>query len=1711
MDEEAGVKPDRLYGVLTTGNAEDKLMAVSQLKREVKQQNIDLGYAIGYFEALELAVGSSDQALSATGFSCLCSLIKRITLQDASVLKGAAHIALPILVEKLGDDKASVRTSARKTFDGFWMACPEESEEALRERSLVHPNPTVRFESLQMLLSRVQLQSSKFAFRPFTPIVAQLLLDDDDRVQSAAAELLEFFFKSAKHVAKVDLQRTMHRQGVPKPLMTNILRAIGFDSSGGSTSALGHYPGTSRPSEEGSRSAPVKPFKEEPVRSALSITFVTSQDGYEMEDLKPTNISSGLEIRNVVEAAEPAFANPTEHNWADRERAYRRMRAFIRGNAATDFVEELQWTLKELAGGISKDIVSLRTTLVCQSCQLFRESAMVLGTQLDTLEPCLTSVVKMAKGTKKITGQLASLTFNTVVIHCAYSQRYLYHIQEALRDKAAQPKVYALQWLRVVVACHHHRQVLDSSLSLISALVRAALGDAHPSVREGARHAFWAMHAVWPREADSLLRSTDNNIQKGLESSRPDRESGEPHNGAPTVTTTTTAVPRSKSRTGVRPGENKDSLASRSRGINSAPVQSTSTTGTSSGTVAGIKREIGKTGRLGAPQRQPIRRPNNISASSRTSNAVAPPTPTAPTLMELLTSPMESERYARGIKVLSLLLTRSDIPSTIEIAHPVTMPRPDSISMIMRKLLNSARGAVSDVVNQLAKEELLPVLLQFVDTPLLISGLVKHIYPSSELADALNPLSGAINKEEAFETAATLFDGQKLESDIVKLALLSWLTTLAREIEHPSRIKNCLPSFAQCLDGDIEGDVYMQTLMLMQELSAYYELGPVIEEIISRYDGIKAESVSPTKQEPIAEEMAVDNAPRTPEPVNAEPVEAPKTPAMEVDSPKSLDPADVELPPSPVLAGEVEAPELTSQSPKLIPEHDKDEETLSNAVDVSMAEETHVDDVVRPASPVVKSPISPEAVEEAEDPEDSQVKMSDQPREGLPESEIENVASMAEDEMMDTSIGEERQDNKMKNEEDSSSEEEVSKSSEESVEEENSGSEPEDDQLMPPEPEDVILPNEAALMGSFVEKIQEMKSSTQEDTQVEAEPKADRVEEIEDDDSEVQVVDERTTNMEGDIAESGEDQAAPVAEQIEDSVMEEDQVAAVAEQIEDSVMEEDQVAAVAEEAEDSVMEEHPVAPVAEKVEDSIMEEHQVAPEAEEVEDSVMEEDECVKEASEPQEKGHEDSMEEDERASETADDPEQAQQEAVSTIRFVQPKESIESSTEAAPESNNGHLPLQEVNLNTADNVEERSIDQAEKVEEQPIDPAPVHEQDDQEANDGVSEDSNYTIEKPNDIVKEANDETANTVVAAKQESTAEDENKMDVDSPKRAIGLGVVDPPRTPARAIKDLHEQIESKLSIYEDKVRSIPHSPSMQASTPLATPTKRMAMRSMSASPGSPSLSWYSFESKKQYCMSPLPTKQNEAGALFESLISQLDDASIDAHGFRKLITIVRRAKDRKSNEVACELWRQERWQARLQSSLLNYLQQGGSGVISEAQLNQGLLQLKQLLYLHNETFMGHERAVLASLMTVAGSTTNKTVIFGALGETQDEVIRLSKYDRTSRQRVIESTLGFATHYPQLNREQKALCVSTISKVLRHVVMASEVDLYLNPIMELVLRSIGDNETYVRKESYPVLVGLRKVLDEQTFNTHVMDKLSTGQRHLMEYYWSKRTSTS
>lgn len=122
------------------------------IKTGIKQHNVPEACVPQLFDGLRAASSSQHAALVNAGFTSLNHLITRLSRQDQKVLAKEAARTLPVVLEKLGDQKDKYRTLATQGLATLYAVAPVDVERSVKNTAMVGKNPRAKEASMSWLL-----------------------------------------------------------------------------------------------------------------------------------------------------------------------------------------------------------------------------------------------------------------------------------------------------------------------------------------------------------------------------------------------------------------------------------------------------------------------------------------------------------------------------------------------------------------------------------------------------------------------------------------------------------------------------------------------------------------------------------------------------------------------------------------------------------------------------------------------------------------------------------------------------------------------------------------------------------------------------------------------------------------------------------------------------------------------------------------------------------------------------------------------------------------------------------------------------------------------------------------------------------------------------------------------------------------------------------------------------------------------------------------------------------------------------------------------------------------------------------------------------------------------------------------------------------------------------------------------------------------------
>ncbi|CAG9936961.1 unnamed protein product [Clonostachys rosea f. rosea IK726] len=482
-----------------------KVQFVTNIKSGIKQHNVPETCVPQLFDGLRAAASSQHNAIVNVGFTALNHLLTRLSRQEPKLLNKEAARTLPLIIEKLGDQKDKYRATAMQALNTLYSVNPGDVERFIRNSAMTGKNPRAKESAMQWLLQTHKEQGLQF--RSYVPLLMDLLEDADGMVRDVAKSTVIELFRNAPNTAKSDLKRQLKNFKVRPAIEQAIVKELA--------------PTGARPETPANAAPAARPVLAASVSSMSSERPITPAVDVRAENIEPQYVNTNRELDDIFKGMAWFFeGRESEQNWIKREESMVTLRRLNAGNATSDFPDTFLAGLRGMLDGIIKAVTSLRTSLSKEGCGLVQDIAVAFGPAMDPMvELLMQTFVKLSAGTKKISSQLANTTVDTILSNVTYSQRLMQHIWIACQDKNVAPRTYATGWLKTMLKkeAHHKSHVEHTGgVDLIEKCIKKGLGDPNPAVREKTRSVFWAFWGIWPQRADVIMEDLDATAQKLL-------------------------------------------------------------------------------------------------------------------------------------------------------------------------------------------------------------------------------------------------------------------------------------------------------------------------------------------------------------------------------------------------------------------------------------------------------------------------------------------------------------------------------------------------------------------------------------------------------------------------------------------------------------------------------------------------------------------------------------------------------------------------------------------------------------------------------------------------------------------------------------------------------------------------------------------------------------------------------------------------------------------------------------------------------------------------------------------------------------------------------------------------------------------------------------------------------------------------------------------
>lgn len=502
---------EALQNILRSDASVDaKVAQVTAVKTGIKHHNVPDTCVAQLFEALRTASAAQHGSLANAGLTSLNHLLTRLSRQEPKYIMKETKTTLPLLVDKMGDQKEKFRSLAVQSIATMYKVVPADVERHVRNFAMAGKNPRAKEASMQWLLQMNREQG--LPFRTYVPRLMELLEDADSSVRDTAKTTVIELFRDASGTAKADLKKQLENFKVRPAIKQAIVKELVPRST------------TPAPDESGPADLPRPASRPNLSASVSSIsTFserpITPMPDTRTETVEPSYLNTNRELEDMFTQMHGYFeGNESEHNWKLREQSINKLRRLMAGNAVSDFHDPFLAGLRGLLDGIIKAVNSLRTSLSKEGCALVQDIAINYGSGMDPMvELLMQTFIKLSGATKKIASQQANVCIDTIIGRVTYTNRIMVHVAGACTDKNVLPRMYATEWLKTLLKKEaHHKSHIEHNggLDLIEKSMKKGLGDANPGVREKMRATFWTFYGIWPARAEAYVVSLGSMLSR---------------------------------------------------------------------------------------------------------------------------------------------------------------------------------------------------------------------------------------------------------------------------------------------------------------------------------------------------------------------------------------------------------------------------------------------------------------------------------------------------------------------------------------------------------------------------------------------------------------------------------------------------------------------------------------------------------------------------------------------------------------------------------------------------------------------------------------------------------------------------------------------------------------------------------------------------------------------------------------------------------------------------------------------------------------------------------------------------------------------------------------------------------------------------------------------------------------------------------------------
>eukprot|EP00191_Tetraselmis_sp_GSL018_P009334 CAMPEP_0177597036 /NCGR_PEP_ID=MMETSP0419_2-20121207/11476_1 /TAXON_ID=582737 /ORGANISM="Tetraselmis sp., Strain GSL018" /LENGTH=1360 /DNA_ID=CAMNT_0019089137 /DNA_START=390 /DNA_END=4473 /DNA_ORIENTATION=- len=439
-------------------------------------------------------------------------------IKDAAPFKHHINNFVPPTVERLGDQKQTVREAARNVLLTLFEVLPTEALLAKMSGAWSHKSHRLREEISNLLMVVCQnLGISTFSASDEQKLVGnavKLLEDPTGSVREAALALLgELYYQSGDHI--LDLLRRFNIRAPQQreieacfaeidPVQHTVHRANGATEQAQPKAAQENNAKSSQAVSKLQKLAASK-------RGGFGDSGGLTADG-DLPRAEPVHIGSDQECKSVL--AKLSKDLDLKNDWNDRIKAMLHLEGIVVGGATElpCFLEEL----KACKDGITEQLNDRRSAVSRVACHLLEELAVLLKGKFEPLAVhFFPYLMKVSVISVQVMADSACEAMATILTHTRAKGLAQQLLNTILTDRSKLLRTNCSKLLLLILEVWE-RKSFERHLDLIENVITAAAQDAQVDVRTYGRQCYGAYAAACPERIPNFLRKLSPQLREKL-------------------------------------------------------------------------------------------------------------------------------------------------------------------------------------------------------------------------------------------------------------------------------------------------------------------------------------------------------------------------------------------------------------------------------------------------------------------------------------------------------------------------------------------------------------------------------------------------------------------------------------------------------------------------------------------------------------------------------------------------------------------------------------------------------------------------------------------------------------------------------------------------------------------------------------------------------------------------------------------------------------------------------------------------------------------------------------------------------------------------------------------------------------------------------------------------------------------------------------------